>query len=469
MQPTPSIGMNVSMIVLLFIAGVVLAGIVLLVALLANRQTRGVGLALFGGGLLLALLAGFLFIGYSRTEVRYEQARRHAAMSEMMAVQQQVLAQAHEQVAESHQAVQSANPPAAAPPAPRINVEQQPFQTVYEGTVSHDSTPTWFGLLRLMPIVLLVVFALLMARGHRLAVVGALAAVAIAGVLGIFWLRAARPMMSAASSAATPTLSAEAWDFATAPRIAFDETSVESPQPPSDTTITDPASISTSPGPADETAAPPSSEVADEKVADETAAADPDEDLFGGDDESEPAKAAPPAKPAWLDAPPQQVGNVYRRVLSAGPYATHDECHADMRQQIERATLDYVAEQSGLQAADSLAELGVAPGYLLTNCVSDQYYEPRDMSGGYRMWTQYVQLEFDAASTDYLIAQNRAALRGNRVTNVALAGGGVLGTLALVLGLLRLDTATKGYYTKRLFIGVPLAIIGALGLLAFVS
>ena len=32
--------------------------------------------------------------------------------------------------------------------------------------------------------------------------------------------------------------------------------------------------------------------------------------------------------------------------------------------------------------------------------------------------------------------------------------------------MLKLDTATKGYYTKRLFIGVPAAIIGAVTLLA---
>jgi hypothetical protein len=28
------------------------------------------------------------------------------------------------------------------------------------------------------------------------------------------------------------------------------------------------------------------------------------------------------------------------------------------------------------------------------------------------------------------------------------------------LGMLKVDTATKGYYTKRLFLGVPLGIIG---------
>ena len=47
-----------------------------------------------------------------------------------------------------------------------------------------------------------------------------------------------------------------------------------------------------------------------------------------------------------------------------------------------------------------------------------------------------------------------------------LGAGGVLGLLGLCYGLLKVDTWTKGYYTKRLFLGVPAAIIGLGTLLA---
>jgi hypothetical protein len=36
-------------------------------------------------------------------------------------------------------------------------------------------------------------------------------------------------------------------------------------------------------------------------------------------------------------------------------------------------------------------------------------------------------------------------------------------------GLLKIDSWTKGYYTKRLFIGVPAVIIGIIALLALVA
>ena len=49
---------------------------------------------------------------------------------------------------------------------------------------------------------------------------------------------------------------------------------------------------------------------------------------------------------------------------------------------------------------------------------------------------------------------------------VGVGAVSILGLVGLVFALLKVDTATKGYYTKRLFIGVPLAILGFFGLYA---
>jgi hypothetical protein len=43
---------------------------------------------------------------------------------------------------------------------------------------------------------------------------------------------------------------------------------------------------------------------------------------------------------------------------------------------------------------------------------------------------------------------------------VGMSSAGILGLLFTVWGLLKVDTATKGYYSKWLFVGVPAAIIG---------
>ena len=54
--------------------------------------------------------------------------------------------------------------------------------------------------------------------------------------------------------------------------------------------------------------------------------------------------------------------------------------------------------------------------------------------------------------------------RESRLTAIGLLSGSVLGMIGLVFGLLKVDTATKGYYSKRLFLGVPAAIIGLFAL-----
>jgi hypothetical protein len=59
--------------------------------------------------------------------------------------------------------------------------------------------------------------------------------------------------------------------------------------------------------------------------------------------------------------------------------------------------------------------------------------------------------------------------RGERFAVVGAGAGSVLGLIGVVFGLLRVDTWTKGYYTKRLFLGVPAAIIGVLALLGLAA
>ncbi len=58
----------------------------------------------------------------------------------------------------------------------------------------------------------------------------------------------------------------------------------------------------------------------------------------------------------------------------------------------------------------------------------------------------------------------------NRAIDWRLFGGllaaAVLGLLGAVYGLLKIDTWTKGYYTKRLFLGVPAVIMAIIGLIA---
>jgi hypothetical protein len=71
----------------------------------------------------------------------------------------------------------------------------------------------------------------------------------------------------------------------------------------------------------------------------------------------------------------------------------------------------------------------------------------------------YVLMSFDEDADQYLLKRWTDVYRIDRLIAVAAGAGAVVGLMSLFYGLLKLDTWTRGYYTKRLFIGVPAAIM----------
>jgi hypothetical protein len=72
----------------------------------------------------------------------------------------------------------------------------------------------------------------------------------------------------------------------------------------------------------------------------------------------------------------------------------------------------------------------------------------------------HLKLEFDPSIEQHLRNVWRQYQAGQRLGTVAfLASLGLL-LLGSTYGLLKLDTWTRGYYSKRLLLGVPAVIIG---------
>jgi len=89
-----------------------------------------------------------------------------------------------------------------------------------------------------------------------------------------------------------------------------------------------------------------------------------------------------------------------------------------------------------------------------------EYVETVERSIG-PMKKLYLQIEFTPDIDRELRQRWDAYERRERFAVAGVSAGSLLGLLTLVFALLKVDTATKGYYTKRLFIGVPAAIIGS--------
>jgi hypothetical protein len=185
-------------------------------------------------------------------------------------------------------------------------------------------------------------------------------------------------------------------------------------------------------------------------------------------------------RPAWVDEPQKQVGNVLRHTIIAGPYATPDECYTKTDELLRVATANYVmhdigglsaltpdesstSRQQKLSAYVSrgvLEKMGIDLAYIRREIAKDQFMETVSQSVG-PMKNLYTLLEFSPDVDRELRVRWNELRRVDRLAVIGVLSGLVLGVIGLAFGLLKIDTATKGYYSKRLFLGVPAAIVAA--------
>jgi hypothetical protein len=191
------------------------------------------------------------------------------------------------------------------------------------------------------------------------------------------------------------------------------------------------------------------------------------------------ATAAPRAKsyttgerPDWVDQPPTLVGKTRRLVVSTDPYVSIEECYAALQDKLRNVVQTRVHELA--QAANvgnhtttpRLDLMGVSIEYILAElCTQPDYIETVQASFG-EMKRAHALLEFSEAQDRFLLDRWRDYARVERIEMVGGASAFVVGILGLAFGLLKVDTWTRGYYSKRLFLGVPAAIIAILAMIA---
>ena len=176
-------------------------------------------------------------------------------------------------------------------------------------------------------------------------------------------------------------------------------------------------------------------------------------------------------RPDWVVNPPKQVGNVRKMVVVSDPYVTADEGRNEVDDKMKQIVIQRIFSHSGVftrgSSISTFEQLGLGSDYVRRELCTDEYVEPVQSSVG-EMKRVYALLEFNEAQDQLLIDRAKFYFRRDGIKSVALLGMGMLGIVATLFGLLKADTWTRGYYTKRLFLGVPAAIITVLTLL-FVS
>lgn len=216
-------------------------------------------------------------------------------------------------------------------------------------------------------------------------------------------------------------------------------------------------------------------------------------------------------KPAWTNNPPKRTGDVRREVIFTDEYATSKECYRaievilmlkayDRLQEIEGKPMPFTTgSDSDLPAISFsgknillggdvvsdgshwtddrlklMSEMKIDPEFLRREIVAKdskknetcEYLEKTLRSVG-PMNKLYYQIEFTPAIDRILTQHHDAFERRQRFAGVGFGAFSIFGLLSIAWGLLKADTATKGYYSKWLFVGGPIAIIGTATLSLF--
>jgi hypothetical protein len=210
----------------------------------------------------------------------------------------------------------------------------------------------------------------------------------------------------------------------------------------------------------------------------------------------------PKPRPAWVDEPAKRVGaGVQREVIVTDLWSTEEECErkrdmllmTKLYEHLQRIGLapeldmesavllrpdgSFFADVSrGFthapeydQARRYLSGMGVTLDYARRETAKEEYLEKIDRFSVGPMLKLYTLVEFSPTVDRELRSRWENCHRRARFAIVGVGAGSILGLLSCVFALLKMDTATKGYYTKRLFLGVPLAIIVGIVLLIMIG
>jgi hypothetical protein len=186
------------------------------------------------------------------------------------------------------------------------------------------------------------------------------------------------------------------------------------------------------------------------------------------------AKTIPPPRPDWVAQPPRMVGGVQRVVLQAGPYTSLEECYTQLRTELREAVADHIGDLVREATANAspyvpeLASMGITDGYIIRELLTDQFVEDVEASFGLTK-TAWGLVEFTETQDLHLLNAWRNYARRDRVKYTIALAVAAVSVLGGIFALLKIDTWTRGYYTKRLFLGVPAAIIGLMILAGLVG
>ncbi len=306
--------------------------------------------------------------------------------------------------------------------------------------------------------------------------IGAAVLFALLMLVGVSWVAYERKSVARIDAMHQQAMSVEERRAGTAsvdqvlgPRIDLEERSASS----TDATAHPAVAVAATDSGGDE-AAEPAAEAADAAPPSETTEAATDTAVDVGETSAAPApsEAGAPANseppPAWLKQGATRTGDVWREIVVSDRYELRQDAELELERLMIVATgrvIDdvlgrpswaraFVDEQHQYRHAERLLrDLDLRPGDIWSNYSVEEYTENARSVMDRPQYRWHVLLEYDQQDREDIVRRWQRHQSEERVTGVALVAAAVMGVLALAYGVLKFDTATKGYYTRRLIIG----------------
>ena len=166
------------------------------------------------------------------------------------------------------------------------------------------------------------------------------------------------------------------------------------------------------------------------------------------------------ARPSWVKLSKEELP-LHTDVIKTTPYATADEARAQALEEAAIRALNFAAE-----AAPKLNQVWQVPSWFVADHMLREpiYVEEVEWDFGATlapMHVAYVYLDLSPEKRELLLGKWREERMQRRVNQIGGGLGFVLVCLVTLVTYLRLDDATRGYYSRWLGTGAAAIVAGS--------
>jgi hypothetical protein len=164
-----------------------------------------------------------------------------------------------------------------------------------------------------------------------------------------------------------------------------------------------------------------------------------------------------PHRPPWIELASASKLPLHAEAVQSQLWATRDEARADALDQAANRVLDFAAESN-----PRIRDAWTVPTWFVQDHMLREpvFIEEIDWTYG-PMYRAHALLELSPSKRDLILSQWHSALVKQRMNQIGGGLGFLLMCVTTLLVYLRLDDATRGYYSRWLATGAVAVVAGS--------